>query len=343
MATIGVRIPRERAAVRCANRRTARVRWRGPKTLGLFVALLAASPGVASSATSAGNVCEIDPKRSAIEEADRARPVVGQKRFDPSWRTDHAPGEKVYVGNALVTDTTGRMTVWRLDDRKAAGAAAAIQGRRVEVAAESAVEIKEVRERDRTVEFVRLDRGAVAIHCLGCGAGSPNTVVTDTKSHFVMRYSEETLPVTEVVTVQGAVRVRNAAGGRTVTVRTGQRTLVIAGDPPTDPTDLGPQEIEGYLRPFELVGGGAAQSQLVDNHDLRDLTLPADDPVLRPPTGGADGSILVSGPADGTDGKAGTLHPPPGTPPIDRAGEPGGLFQPGTPALFGDTRLGIEF
>jgi hypothetical protein len=311
--------------------------------LASLVSLLALGVRVAQAVTSAGHVCEIEPTRSAIEDADRARAVVGQKRFDPSWRTDHATGEKVYVGNALLTDSKGRITVWRADDRKAGGTGIAIRGRRIEVATESAVEIKEVRERGRTVEFVRLARGEVAIHCLGCGAETPNARVTDTQSHFVMRYAKDTVAVTEVVTVRGAVRVRNAAGGRAVTVRAGQRTLVVAGEPPTDPTDLGRAEIEGYLRPFELVGGGIEQSQLVDNRNIRDLALPADDPAVRPPTSSGDGATVVGGPVVDTGGRPGTLYPPPATPPIDRAGEPGGLFQPGTPALFGGPRLGIEF
>jgi hypothetical protein len=293
--------------------------------LASVAALAAAAAAQAAKDDPSGHVCEIEPMRSAIEPIDRARPDIERRQFPGSWRTDHQSGEKVYVGNALVTDAHGSMSVWRTGDRAAIVTGLAVEGMRVAVAPDSAVEIAELRGQPGTVSFVNL-RGDVEVYCVAdCGAESENAIVDRPSSHFIVRYSKDRVPITEVVTVDGSVRVRNRAGGRSITVATSQRTVVVGADPPTDPQTLDAAQVLGYRRPFELVGGGRAQSQVVDNQALQDMSLPVGDVAVLPKSA------------------APPFLPPTADRPIDRANEPGGLFEPAFPGLFDGAGLGVEF
>ena len=293
--------------------------------LVLLLVQAATTARAADDPASPGHICEIDPKRAAIESASTARPAIEKGAFDPSWRIDHKAGEKVYVGSALVTDDTGRFSIWRTGDRNAIVTGVSVQGMRVVVPTNSAVEIKDLPQPGGTAAFVRLERGSVDIECLGCGAGTQNMIASNPKSHFIVRFSRDQVPITEIVTVSGSVTVRNPAARRSVDVATGQHSFLIGNDPPTDPEAIDAAVLRGYLKAFELVGDGRDQSQLVDNQALRDLRLPVGDPSVRPP---------AAEPGVG---------PPAIDRPIDRANEPGGLYQPGTPATFEGARLGVEF
>jgi hypothetical protein len=78
----------------------------------------------------------------------------------------------------------------------------------------------------------------------------------------------------EIVGVEGGMSVSNVVVGGNVTLGKRQLTQVFDGHPPTKPRTLSEEEFQRYVRPFELMGQGKAESQAIGDPVLAGADVP---------------------------------------------------------------------
>lgn len=113
-------------------------------------------------------------------------------------------------------------------------------------------------------------------------SGSPNTVVCHTNTAYVTCYDEVT-NTTEILGIEGWLEIQNRAGGAKVVVLPRTLSRVVGTSPPETPRFLDDEEYARFVKPFEFIGRGQAQSYALAHPLLSGASIPGVDTA--PPWG----------------------------------------------------------
>ena len=175
----------------------------------------------------------------------------------------------VPLGCALETDAQGS-ALFNVSDKRVPR-----ERQNVALLENSALSIRKPREHETGKIAFELMRGTMrwvgveTIVYTQCGKAGIRTFGTA----FVARYDPRT-DTAEIVGMNGHAEVSNRIAGGAVSVGVRELTRVVSGNPPTAPRLLSDVEFQGYVRPFELMGGGRAESQTINDPVLIGSVVP---------------------------------------------------------------------
>jgi hypothetical protein len=141
---------------------------------------------------------------------------------------------------------------------------------------------------------------------------------------FIVAYRDDEA-ITDVVDLTGKVEVHGVIDlrGHGVMVTPKMMTTVARGGYPTEPRPVSDAELSAYLSGLEFVGGGAAESMLLDSPIIDGGEVPPED-AGREPAAEKEGEN-GGGEAQPVDGSAASLTP---APPTEKPAQPGDRSSP---------------